>query len=139
MNIWRYDDNLLGTESKLGLRLPYCPFCENELYLLGNRTVNIITDLHDQEVPVGATVRVCQLCGWWKVRTDYSAMEKGAAHGPFLFSETRYAHGTLRNLAKKDISVSLQELRRLILAKEQALGEVDPFQVEDLVGDVFQN
>jgi len=137
MSIWRYDDNLMGAESKLGLRSSSCPFCETALRLLGEKTVNLVTDVHGQEVPVVAAVRVCQLCGWWSVRTDYAAMEKGAAHGPYLFSETRYAHGTLRNLTDKDIGSSLDLLRRLIVAKQRALNEVDPFQIEDLVGDVF--
>jgi restriction system protein len=52
---------------------------------------------------------------------------------------TRYAHGTLKNLAADDLSTSLEETQRYLLARHEALGCVPPRVVEETVASVFRS
>jgi hypothetical protein len=61
-----------------------------------------------------------------------------ASNNEWAYFETRYAHGTLKNLDVQDVVTPLDELRSYLLIKQEALGNVSPFLVEGLVGDIFR-
>jgi restriction system protein len=85
-------------------------------------------------------VRACQACGWWNLEA-YSSGTTPVLGANFdcEYSETRYAHGTLRNLDVADIRTPLSELERYLVARWDRVGEVHPKLVEQTVGAVFRN
>ena len=142
MSIWIFEESLFADESTLGMWRnrgfnppPRCPFCSTELTWLGQEYGGgAMYDWASKEV------RACQSCGWWNLES-YSSGTTPVLGANFdcESSETRYAHGTMRNLALADIQTPLSEVERYLLARWDHVGEVHPKLVEQLVGSVFRN
>ena len=142
MSIWAYQEALLANESTLGLRsnrgahlLFACPFCGTKLTFLGRQYGGgLMPDWHSTEI------HVCQACGWWNLESYTSSTTPVlGANFDCESSETRYAHGTIRNLDVTDIRTPLAELTRYLVARWDRVGEVNPALVEQTVAAVFRN
>ena len=81
-----------------------------------------------------AQVSICVICGWWVVyRVHQNEYERtaGLAEG---YSATV---GSLVELDVSDLSVPLTELNQYLLARSEALYDVHPRKLEELVASVF--
>lgn len=141
MSIWLYKDrgeifNPAVYYKRAFPESPHkCPACTTPLSELGR-------SVHTTEIgrQVNVRVCVCQVCGWWDIAYYYAfEIDEGRGDDNYTHYGAGYTHGTLKNIDVGDVKQPLEEISRFLVAKNEALGYVNPELVEDVVSSVFRN
>jgi restriction system protein len=128
MNIWNY--NVQTRDALLpAMRSSACMFCLSALHHFP--TVEDRKPWGDWEE---WKVRVCQVCGWWKVE-HWSHLEEGNLY----IGDRSAAAGSLRHLDLTNVETPLQEVRKFLAAKYTSRFAIDPYLFEKTVGSVFKD
>lgn len=139
MSIWTYGEGSRKTgEHYKSEHFDFnanCVFCDSPMIILGG-----------DELPSSArkglncilgTLLGCPICGWWMASSLRGKAPFESSDGGFI--EFRQISGVLKNLDTTDISIPIDNLRSLLVAKYSERFDVHPKKYEDIVGGVFSD
>lgn len=117
---------------------PTCPFCNRDLNKVFSKAI-IEYDPDDKDstkdIHHSMTASSCS-CGWWKVEH----LETPDAHNLYASPAWFFSYrGVLRRFSVDDVTVPMEALRRAIAKRPDALDEISPRKMEELVGAVMSD
>jgi hypothetical protein len=104
---------------------PRCPFCRT--------LVSMPVDIEDVDRGRAIRVVVCEDCGWWSSRDACELRQDD--DGEHLYFGLRRA--ALRSFAISDTDIPVDLLQQHLIRHPEALRQVNPRSLEDLVGSIF--
>lgn len=119
-----------------------CWYCSGGLRTLDRRGLNPPSAMMPGEWDVRTSILlVCDICGWWFIsRHIYGERYEEAEPFDFEpFANSWAVRGLLRELDLSDIQLPLDEVRRYLLAKYDSRFNIDPIQLEHVVGSIFRD
>lgn len=127
LNDW--DDCTTFSSSKI-----ICPYCNSEINIERYRFLEATCDQDGWRDTIG----LCFTCGWWKRHLSEESLMRPYQYEPDLMHGAEW-EGVLKKLDLADLSLSVKDLKRYLLAKYDDFHNMNRYRFEDLVLSIFKN